>query len=241
MKHNRAYDNQELPTRGRARRILRTVLTIGLGAASFIIGTETRAQPLSEAEAQTIAIEAYVYFYPMVTMDVTRRQLINMDPRVDGIGGPMNAFVNIKAFPTADMKAVVRPNFDTLYSSAWLDLTKEPVVVSAPDTGGRYYLLPMLDMWSDVFASPGWRTTGTQAANFLIVPPGWRGNATRMALRASMRRHPMCGSSDGPRRTARRITRRSIKSKPGSRLCLCRNGESRKNHWSRQRSIRAST
>jgi hypothetical protein len=87
----------------------------------------------------------------------------------------MNMFANVEAFPPADFKAVVRSNFDTLYSSAYLDLTKEPVVVSVPDTGGRFYLLPMLDMWSDVFASPGWRTTGTQAGNFLVTPKGWTG------------------------------------------------------------------
>src|SRR3984893_11677212 len=86
----------------------------------------------------------------------------------------MNTFVSAAAYPPGDLKLVVRINFDTLYSLGWLDLTKEPVVVSSPDTNGRYFLLPMLDMWTDVFASPGWRTTGTQAQNFLMVPPGWR-------------------------------------------------------------------
>jgi hypothetical protein len=108
-------------------------------------------------------------------MDLTRKQLTNVT-KAEGIHAPMNTFVSLAAFPPADMKVVVRPNFDTLYSSAWLDLTKEPMVVSAPDTAGRYYLLPMLDMWTDVFASPGWRTTGTQAGDYAVIPPGWSGS-----------------------------------------------------------------
>ena len=118
---------------------------------------------------------AYTYLYSLVTMDLTRRQLTNV-AKAEGIAAPMNEFANVPAFPTADMKVVVRPNFDTLYSSAWLDLTKEPMIVSVPDTHGRYYLLPMLDMWTDVFASPGWRTTGTQAGDYAVVPPGWSGS-----------------------------------------------------------------
>jgi hypothetical protein len=129
---------------------------------------------ITEQEAQSIATDAYVYLYPLVTMDVTRKQLTNVEPG-KGLGGPMNTFFNVPTFPDANMKQVVRSNFDTLYSLSTLDLTKEPVVVSVPDTNGRYYLLPMLDMWSDVFAVPGSRTTGTQAANFLVTPKGWSG------------------------------------------------------------------
>ena len=157
----------------------RTALLLSLSllaalASGPAANAQTGAASVSEAEAQAIAAEAYLYFYPLITMDVTRKQLINTEPG-KGIGGPMNTFDNIPAFPAADMRAVVRPNFDTLYSSGWIDLTRGPMVVSAPDTAGRYYLLPMLDMWTDVFASPGWRTTGTKAGNFLLVPPKWQG------------------------------------------------------------------
>jgi hypothetical protein len=109
-------------------------------------------------------------------MDVSRKHFTNIEPGKEFSKGPMNMFVNVLEYPPADFKGVVRVNFDTLYSSAWLDLTKEPLVITAPDTNGRYYLLPMLDMWTDVFASPGWRTTGTHAGNFLVTPPGWSGS-----------------------------------------------------------------
>ncbi|MGC1663351.1 MAG: DUF1254 domain-containing protein [Bradyrhizobium sp.] len=130
---------------------------------------------ITEQEAHAIGIDAYLYFYPLISMDVTRKQFTNVEPGKEFGKGPMNAFTNVPTYPPADFKGVVRSNFDTLYSIAWLDLTKEPQIISAPDTNGRYYLLPMLDMWTDVFASPGWRTTGTLAGNFLVTLPGWSG------------------------------------------------------------------
>ena len=148
-------------------------------------------------------------------MDLTRKQLTNV-AKAEGMRAPMNTFASLPTFPPADMRAVVRPNFDTLYSSAWLDLTKEPMIVSVPDTHGRYYLLPMLDMWTDVFASPGWRTTGTRPA---ISPSCRRAGAAHCPRRAfaSTRRRPMSGSSAAPRPTVRRTTRPCTTSRPATR------------------------
>jgi hypothetical protein len=149
-----------------------TALILGL-LINPVLSLAVRAQTgITEQEAHALGVDAYVYLYPLVTMDITRKQLTNTDK---GFGrGPMNVFHNVPAYPPASDKSVVRTNYDTLYSITYLDLLKEPVVVSVPDTGGRFYILPMLDMWTDVFASAGARTTGTQAADFLVTPPGWR-------------------------------------------------------------------
>src|SRR6185436_16215338 len=149
-------------------------LCLGAAAAPAALAQATTAPGITEEEAHAIAVDAYVYLYPIMSMDLTRKQFTNVEPGKEAFKGPMNTFVNVSEYPPADFKGVVRSNFDTLYSAAWLDMTKEPVVISAPDTNGRYYLLPMLDMWTDVFASPGWRTTGTKAGTFLVTPPGWR-------------------------------------------------------------------
>lgn len=130
------------------------------------MATTTDRPDTAAAETLELGIEAYVYLYPLVLMELTRRQA----------PVPMGSFQHLREFPDADFRAVVRPNFDTLYSVAWLDLTHEPMLVSAPDTGGRYYLLPMYDMWTDAFAVPGKRTTGTAAAGYAVLPPGWSGS-----------------------------------------------------------------
>ena len=127
-------------------------------------------------EAREVAVNAYIYLYPLVTMEITRQQTTNIEIGKKPGSGPMNTFSHTREFPAADFKVVVRPNFDTLYSSAWLDLIGGPVVVSAgADPDGRYYELPMYDMWTDAFAAPGQRTTGTEPGNWAVVPAGWQG------------------------------------------------------------------
>ncbi len=162
-------------------------------ALSFFIGpaltsaavAQGASGAITEQEAHAIGVDAYVYLYPLLSMDITRKQFTNVEPGKTFGKGPMNMFVNVPEYPPADFKGVVRSNFDTLYSIAWLDLTSEPLIISAPDTAGRFYLLPMLDMGTDVFASPGSRTTGTAAGNFLVTAPGWSGTVpdgfTRLA------------------------------------------------------------
>ena len=157
------------------RRTLTGLLGLALLAGASLSSPASAGTAVTAAEAASIGVDAYLYFYPLLSMDVTRKQFTNIEPGKAFGKGPMNMFTNIPEYPPGTFRGVVRPNFDTLYSSAWLDMTKEPVVISAPDTGGRYYLLPMLDMWTDVFASPGWRTTGTTAADYLVTPPGWSG------------------------------------------------------------------
>lgn len=152
------------------------------GAAAALIFASTpwlqdasAAEPVDEQEAYEIGKEAYVYFYPLVMMDVTRKVMTNIEADKKPGAGPVNQFAHVRTYPPADFHDVVRPNFDTLYSIAWLDLTKEPLILSVPDTKGRYYLLPLLDMWTDVFAVPGKRTSGTAAGHFAIAPANWKG------------------------------------------------------------------
>lgn len=131
-------------------------------------------ESLTEKEALALATDAYVYGYPLITMEMTRRVMTNAATPKDN-HAPMGQFYNSRTYPDARFRDVTAPNADTLYSTAWLDLAKEPYVLSLPDMDGRYFLMPLLDAWTDVFAVPGKRTTGTKAQKYGIVGPGWKG------------------------------------------------------------------
>jgi hypothetical protein len=124
---------------------------------------------VSADEAKSIAVDAYVYGYSLITTEVTRVQMSNV-PKVEGLHAPMGQFINVPRYPPAEFRGVSAPNADTLYSLVWLDLT-EPQVFSHPDMGKRFYLFEMTDLWMIDFHTPGTRTTGYDAADYLITGP----------------------------------------------------------------------
>ncbi len=143
-------------------------------AAVAPVAAAPAAPALTPDEAAAIGTEAYNFGYPLVTMDYNRRVLTNVE-KPAGRAAPMGQFLRLRAYPAPDDKQVTAPNADTLYTIAWLDVGKEPWILSLPDANDRYYLFPMLDGWTDVFQDPGKRTTGTGPQKYAITGPGWSG------------------------------------------------------------------
>ncbi len=137
--------------------------TDGIGS-SLIEGTEDFG----------IASDAYIFGYPLVTMEMTRRIMTNV-AAAEGTRAPMGTLIKLRQYPDASFTDVTAPNADTLYTTAWIDVGDEPWVLDQPDFGDRYFLLPLLSGWTDVFEVPGSRTTGGAAKTFLITGPGWSG------------------------------------------------------------------
>ena len=151
------------------------VAALATSLIAILSGVQSMAaDKLTEKEAAEIGTDAYIFGYPLVTMEFTRRVMTNA-AEPGGNHAPMGQFYNARTYPDAAFKDVTAPNADTLYSTAWLDLSKEPYILSLPDMSNRYFLMPMLSGWTDVFEVPGKRTTGTKAQKYAITGPGWRG------------------------------------------------------------------
>jgi len=143
--------------------------SLGLTAGLLALALGARAEPRqAAADPQKVAEAAFIYGYPLVLMDLTRDAMLSA-PRAEP-----NRFAHSASLATSADRAFVRPNVDTLYSNAWLDLAQEPVVLHVPATD-RYYVMQMMDGFTNVFAAPGPRTTGNARQDFAIVGPGFKG------------------------------------------------------------------
>ncbi len=155
---------------------MKRFLFAGYLAVSVLLAScsssSTKALPAETTVSD--AVDAYLYGFPLVVMDMTRKQTTNV-ASAGPERAPMGQFVRMRTFPTAAYRDVPGANTDTLYTMVWLDVSKEPWVLSIPDMGDRYYMMPMLDGWTNVFQSPGTRTTGNKAQKYAIVGPGWSG------------------------------------------------------------------
>jgi hypothetical protein len=173
----RRTDGRHVPT-------LLFVVALGIATPRLVSRAADKATsgpaPATAAELAQIASDAYVFGYPLVTMYVTETVATNVARPTEN-KAPLGQLANARKYPSAAFREVTAPNADTLYSTAWLDLSKEPYVFSHPDMGNRYYLLPMLDAYTNVIEVPGTRTTGGKAATYMLTGPDWRGEVPRGA------------------------------------------------------------
>lgn len=146
------------------RLILIVSLLIAAGGAALVW--------MDQASQARRAAQAYVFALPLVLMDVTREQTFLHPAAVNA--GPDRLY-HIPVLSDHTFRTVVRPNVDTIYSTAWLDLSREPVVLDLPPSDGRYHVFQFMDAWTNVFFAPGIRTLGNEPGRFFLTGPGWAG------------------------------------------------------------------
>ena len=129
---------------------------------------------ITAEQAKTLAQEAYVFGFPLVYIQ-TQVDALTHVTKPEGTRAPLNQFAHYREFPDASNKTVVGFNVDTLYSIAQLDLSREPMILSVPEMGDRFWITQIVDGWNNVPHAPGTRTAGDKGGNFALVGPGWQG------------------------------------------------------------------
>ena len=140
--------------------------------ATLVLVAVITAMLLVMKDKIMLGAEAYLYGYPLVMMETTRIQSAKYI-------GPENQLRMVRQFPNAQFKEVVRPNVDTLYTTAFISMKEGPWAFEMPANNKRYELMPFMDAWTNVFASPGTRTSGNQGGTYLLAGPEWNGQAPK--------------------------------------------------------------
>jgi len=144
---------------------LKNILLAAAVLCFVMLPASGNAKGVSTETDHDIGLKTYMYAYPMVLLDTTRTQGGYSD----------NKLYHSRTFADPTETTVIRPNVDTLYTTAYLNLSSGPIVLTVPDMGDRYYMIQLMDAWTDTFADMGTRTSGNAKQKFMIVPPHWTG------------------------------------------------------------------
>lgn len=136
--------------------------------------TVRKVETLTPESARELAKEAYLFGLPVVLIE-KQSDFSSYTTRVEKPKAPINQFYHYREFADASNKSIVGLNVDNLYSLASLDLTKEPLILSIPPMGNRFWLMQLVDAWNGVPAAPGSRTHGSKGGTFAIVGPDFKG------------------------------------------------------------------
>lgn len=156
----------------RTKQMLRSI-----AVAAFVMtvcALPARAQSVSTDEAKSIAEDAYIYGYSLISVEMSRKVMTNVEKPAP-TRAPMGQFALLRKYPSAAFRDVTAPNADTLYASAFVDVSREPWIISWPDMGNRFYIWTFYSAWVPVLDDPGSRTTGQKAQAYAITGPGWHG------------------------------------------------------------------
>ncbi len=134
-------------------------------ALPSVTEADTRKAEAHQDSLENKAVEAWLYFYPLLVMQAS--QLASDQ-------APSNTWQHSDVTRPNEFAAGGKPNADTVYSRAWLDLRDGPINLHVPDMGERYYVIQGIDQWSQTFATTGSRATGNKAGTIVYLPPGMR-------------------------------------------------------------------
>lgn len=149
-------------------------LAVVVGATLLALMVVNRTPSLHTEDAVRNAVDAYVYGYPLVTFDMARKQQTNVE-LPDEQHAPVNQMIKMRTYLPIDNHCCAAPNADTLYTMAWLDVADEPWVLSIPEISDRYYIVPLLDGFSEVIKVVSSINDGARAQALAITGPGWSG------------------------------------------------------------------
>ncbi len=136
---------------------------------------DTPAKDWRENYAYTAGLQAVIYGYPAVKALGMRYAMV--EKPAGTINVPVNQLFHLRRAADATDANNSSPATDFLYSVSWYDVRREPIIITIPESGDRYYSVQFMEYYSDIFAYAGTRATGGKAGRFLLADANWKGEA----------------------------------------------------------------